>query len=272
MYCNAACKKKHRSKHKKQCERRVAELHDEKLFKQPPILEEDCPICFLRMPLLGTGKMYMACCGKVICCGCMYAPVYDNQGNEVVKKLCPFCRSPPPNSDEEFINIHEKRMELNDAEAIYSLASFYSNGKYGLRPNQAKALELFHRAGELGNAAAYYSIGNAYHIGNGVEIDEKMAMHYWELAAMRGHVKARNNLGVSEGRAGNSDRALKHLMIAAKGGDSVALKSIKRLYPEGLATKDEYNGAIRSYQAYFDEIKSDQRDEAAAFSDRFKYY
>ena len=24
-YCNAACKKKHRSKHKKQCERRVAE-------------------------------------------------------------------------------------------------------------------------------------------------------------------------------------------------------------------------------------------------------
>ena len=27
-YCNAACKKKHRSKHKKACERRVAELHD----------------------------------------------------------------------------------------------------------------------------------------------------------------------------------------------------------------------------------------------------
>ena len=35
-YCNAACKKKHRSKHKKQCERRVAELHDEMLFKEPP--------------------------------------------------------------------------------------------------------------------------------------------------------------------------------------------------------------------------------------------
>ena len=25
-YCNAACKKKHRSKHKKKCERRMAEL------------------------------------------------------------------------------------------------------------------------------------------------------------------------------------------------------------------------------------------------------
>ena len=36
MYCNASCKKKHRHKHKKECERRVAEIHDEKLFKQPP--------------------------------------------------------------------------------------------------------------------------------------------------------------------------------------------------------------------------------------------
>jgi len=35
-YCNAACKKKHRSKHKKACERKVAELHDEKLFKDHP--------------------------------------------------------------------------------------------------------------------------------------------------------------------------------------------------------------------------------------------
>ena len=28
-YCNAACKKKHRSKHKKACEKRVVDLHDE---------------------------------------------------------------------------------------------------------------------------------------------------------------------------------------------------------------------------------------------------
>ena len=39
-YCNAACKKKHRNKHKKACERRVAELHDIELFKQPPPAED----------------------------------------------------------------------------------------------------------------------------------------------------------------------------------------------------------------------------------------
>ena len=31
-YCNAACKKKHRTKHKKACERRMAELHEEALL------------------------------------------------------------------------------------------------------------------------------------------------------------------------------------------------------------------------------------------------
>ena len=39
-YCNAACKKKHRTKHKKKCERRVAELHDEQVFKHPPKKEK----------------------------------------------------------------------------------------------------------------------------------------------------------------------------------------------------------------------------------------
>ena len=37
-YCNAACKKKHRSKHKKKCERRAAEiqaeLHEIQLFAE----------------------------------------------------------------------------------------------------------------------------------------------------------------------------------------------------------------------------------------------
>src|SRR6056300_654947 len=56
-YCNAACKKRHRSKHKKQCEKRVAEMHDEELFKQPPP-NEDCPICLIRLPLLVSGSTY----------------------------------------------------------------------------------------------------------------------------------------------------------------------------------------------------------------------
>ena len=72
IYCNAACKKKHRTKHKKKCERRVAELYDEQLFKQPP-QKEDCPICMIPLPSLDTGSRYKACCGKFICSGCIHA-------------------------------------------------------------------------------------------------------------------------------------------------------------------------------------------------------
>jgi len=43
-YCNATCKKKHRKKHKKKCEERVAELHDEALFKE--VESKECPICY----------------------------------------------------------------------------------------------------------------------------------------------------------------------------------------------------------------------------------
>ena len=98
-YCNAVCKKKHRSKHKKKCDRRIAELHDEKIFKQPPLQYEDCPICFQRMPSLPRGSRYKSCCGKIICSGCIHA-VRIRDGDV---GLCPFCRSPAPTSDEETI-------------------------------------------------------------------------------------------------------------------------------------------------------------------------
>ena len=103
-------------------------------------------------------------------------------------------------------------------------------------------------------------------------MNEKKAIHYLELAAMRGDVDARNNLGCIEIKTGNIDRALKHWMIAVKGGDSESLKNIKSLYLDGHATKDDYAIALRSYQAYVDDIKSDQRDKAVAFRGEHKYY
>ena len=83
---------------------------EEELFKQPPP-KEDCPICFQQLPLLKTGYRYNSCCGKVICSGCCYAPVYDDQGNEVDNQKCPFCRTPHPYTDEEMIERTAKRVE-----------------------------------------------------------------------------------------------------------------------------------------------------------------
>jgi len=277
-YCNATCKKKHKKKHKKDCEEyirlaaeRAAELHDEELFKQPPP-KEDCPICFVRLPTLDAGWTYMPCCGKGICTGCMLAPVYDNQGNEVDNKKCPFCRIPTPTSIEEAIERMTKRVKADDPVAIYNLGVCSREGRNGYPQDYRKALELWHRAGELGHAMAYSNIGYAYHCGRGVERDEKKARHYYELAAIGGDVYARSNLGLVEAHAGNFDRAVKHYTISGRGGHSNAVDNIKRLYSNGLAAKDDYTKALQSYQAYLGEIKSVQRDKAAAADEGYRYY
>jgi len=268
-YCNRECQIAHRKQHKKECRKRAAELHDEKLFKQPPP-KEDCPICFIRLPALPTGGKYFSCCGKTICSGCVYAPVYDDQGNEV-DKLCPFCRTPLPDSEEGIAERYERRMQANDPKAI-KLGVWYFEGLSGLPQNHTKALELYHRAGELGYAKAYTNIGITYQCGRGVEVDKKKAQHYTELAAIGGDTLARHNLGIEEEIAGNDNRAIKHYMIAVRDGQPKSLNEIQELHSKGYATKEDYTKALRSYQTYLDEIKSDHRDRAAAFSDEYKYY
>ena len=49
-------------------------------------------------------------------------------------------------------------------------------------------------------------------------------------------------------------------MIAVGSGHNGSLKTIQKLYAIGYATKDDYAKALRAYQAYLSEIKSDQRD------------
>jgi len=218
------------------------------------------------------GWRYQSCCGKVICTGCVCAPIYDDQGNEVDNDKCPFCRSLPPSSDEEVNERLTKRKEAGDAQAIFSLGCYYRDGSDGFTQDYDKALEHWHRAGELGHAAAYSTIGSAYYKGEGVEIDKKKAKHFVENAAIRGSVVARHNLGLVEREAGNMDRALKHFIIAVGFGDSDSLDCIKEMFTYGHATKEDYTKALLSYQKYLGEIKSRQRDEAAAAGEEYRYY
>jgi len=284
-YCNAVCKKKHKKKHKKQCEehvrlaaerrddklRQVTEELDDMLFKQPPRYE-DCPICFLRIPTLNSGWRYMSCCGKVICSGCSHAPVYDNQGNKIDGGKCPFCRVVAPRSEKEAAEREKKRAEAGDPIAIYNQGSNYSLGLRGYPQDFTKAFELFHRAGELGNPKGYGTLGFCNMHGDGVEVNRHMAMLHYEMAAMMGDVTARYNLGIEEKNEGNMKRAMRHYMIAVGSGHSQSLNQINQLYKKGHATKDDYTKALRLYQEYLGEIKSDQRDKAAAANEEYRYY
>ena len=55
-----------------------------------------------------------------------------------------------------------KRVEANDPVALMKHGCSYSERMYGFSRDYGKALELWHRAADLGNAEAYHSIGIAY--------------------------------------------------------------------------------------------------------------
>ena len=235
---------------------------DEDLFKEPPSNEE-CPICFRPLPSADSGITYHGCCGKEICTGCLYA-FAKTVVEEDCRDLCPFCRTPGAASDEEIIEREKERAAAGDANAIYNLGCKYNCGVMGLRQSFKKANKLWLRAGELGCTKAYSNVGNAYFHGRGVQKDVKKAKCYWELAAMGGGVVSRYNLGTIELAEGRMERMVKHWMIAVGAGDDKSLRGIRACYLKGLATKDDYEKALRTHQAAKDEMKSNQRDAAAA--------
>lgn len=97
-----------------------------------------------------------------------------------------------------------------------------------------------------------------------MDVDMKKAKHYFELAAMMGHVIARHNLGWMEGEAGNHQRAKKHFINAARAGFKQSLNNVQSGYKCGFVTKDEYADTLRAYHERQNEMKSDAREEAAA--------
>ena len=258
-YCNRDCQIAHRKQHKKECKKRAAELHDEKLFEE--VENEDCPICFLPLPLDIGHTQFQSCCGKIICAGCVYA-IKISEG----KDLCAFCRIPPPRSHEEDHERLKKHIKSGNAEAFSQLSGYYARGTDGMPQDRQKANELCIKAGELGCANAYYNLGVNYDTGTGVEIDKKRAIHYFELAAMMGHVWARHNLGCLEGF--NYDRAKKHFAVAARAGYKESLDAIKQMFMNELVTKDEYAHILRAYHERQKEMKSDAREKAAMLIDR----
>jgi hypothetical protein len=84
---------------------------------------------------------YYECCGKSICKGCIYS--FVESGNE---ETCPFCKAEiMSKTNKERVEEMMKRMEANDAGAIYLLGSYNYHGK--LVQDQAKAMEFGNRRG-----------------------------------------------------------------------------------------------------------------------------
>jgi len=281
-YCSPTCQRNHWSKHKKACKQRAVELCDEALLKDPPA-KEDCPICFLPMPErliscmslppatissvpicdfadaneelanMGTTEYY-SCCGKSICKGCVDS--FRKSGNI---GTCAFCKADRVNkTDAEIVGEIMKRVDANDAGAIYLMGNYYYHGNLGLQQDWARAMELWKQAAELGSSLAHYHLGTQYD----AEGDSKKSKCHYEAAAMAGHEVARSNLGCMEAQSGNMGQAVKHWVIAASAGEYNAMDNLLIAFNQGSTSRATIDSTLAAYNTSCAEMRSDARDAA----------
>ena len=91
-----------------------------------------------------------------------------------------------------------------------------------------------------------------------------MQEHYLKMAAKKGIVQARHNLGCIENMKGNTGIAAKHWVMSAAAGHDDSLKAVQFCYRAKVATKDQYEGAIRANKKAKEEMSSEERGRAKA--------
>jgi len=158
---------------------------------------------------------------------------------------------------EENIKRVMERIKANDPDALSQMGTkCYHDGDYD------NAFEYSTKAAKLGDADAHYHLSIMYANGIGVVKDEEKYVYHLEQAAIGGHPKARHYLACVEEDNGNMERAVKHLIIAAKLGDEDSMKELWKHYSEGNITKEELEATLRTHKAAIDAMKSPQRDAA----------
>jgi hypothetical protein len=280
-YCNTTCQRNHWAKHKQVCKLRAAELRDEALLKDPPA-KEDCPICFLPMPVriftctslpdatissvpiydfanANEGlpdkdmELYYSCCGKSVCKGCVYSLSHSENDEK-----CPFCNSNRESNAAAGKKIQQitKRVDANDPASICRLAHYYLHGVGGFQQDHAKSTELYARAADLGYSMAHCYLGDVCFEGR----DLKKAKFHYEAAAMAGHEVARFNVGSLEALSDNMEQAIKHWRIAASAGSYNAMHTLRNLFDRGFVSRESIDSTLKAYNNSCAELRSEARD------------
>jgi TPR repeat protein len=189
--------------------------------------------------------------------GCHYANT-KREYEAGLERRCAFCREPASATDEEANKLCMERIKKNCPVAMSQMGR-----KQYYERDYETAFKYWSKAAELGDADAHYNLSVMYRkeVG-GVEKDEKKRIYHLTEAAIGGHPDARHSLGIYEWKSGRFERARKHWIIAVNLGNQDSLSSLKRLYANGHARKEDYAGALRGYQAAVEAAKSAERETA----------
>ena len=249
------------------------------LFDEPPP-RPDCDICMLSLPIQAGFQSYLACCGKTICTGCVYAQTTtilktNKKRIEKAKKeqlppppllehTCPYCRIEVPfgeGCEQESLGLLQKRVETGDPLAVAQMAFSYRDGDFGLSPDRRKFLELIHQAASLGSANAHHEVGKLYGSwGLGVKRNLSTSRAHYEAAAKSGHANARHALGEIEYAYGNKKTAVRHWRISAAAGYKPSVDELIKCFAQGLLSKESLEESMRAKHEACQAMRSEDRD------------
>ena len=253
--------------------------------RAPQSGRDECPICYHVLPLANCDSVYMSCCGKVICQGCIVGreraqvkesgfiiegkTPEDKQFMLILKHwsgLCPFCRAEYPANEEEVVQRLNARISIRNDEdytiALVGLGSCYLEGKHGLPLNYGKAEEIFQQAYDLGNPTAASDLVDLYER-HYPDQKEKM-MKYLLRGETLGNIACMQfliNLAIESKNHREISRLC--MKVARLGGDTQ--QNLMSCYENQVLSKDDLAATLRAHQAVQDETKTARREYAKRF-------
>ena len=149
------------------------------------------------------------------------------------------------------VELYQKGADLGDARAFCNLGVMYEFGK-GVNQNYNKAVELYQKACDLGNANAFYNLGYMYCNGQGVSQNYNKAVELYQKACDLGDADAFCNLGYmySNGRGveQNYNKAVELYQKACDLGNAVAFCNLGYMYQYGQGVNQDKQKALQLYK------------------------
>ena len=201
-------------------------------------------------------RVLKVCCQQTICQAC------DVQLEVRGHDLCPFCRSEPMSAADELAKL-EHWAAKDSAAAVCQLGSCYRRGDLGLEIDAPRAVALYERAVELGDAKAVVHLGLMLADGDGCPKDEARATALFQaLSQGTGPWApwAENALGRL---ATDPFAAAGHWRQAAEHGFSIAMVNLGMLYEGRFSYAKAFPTDLAAAKMWYQEAAEHGREDAA---------
>ncbi|KAH3756074.1 sel1 repeat family protein [Pelomyxa schiedti] len=149
------------------------------------------------------------------------------------------------------VSLFQKAVDAGNASAMNSLGWCYEKGN-GVGEDMNEAVSLYRRAADAGNANAMNNLGMCYQNGNGVNKDMTEAVSLFRRAADAGDASAMFNLALCYKNGNGVDKNVNEAVLlyrrASNAGDTDAMNNLGVCYHHGNGVDKDINAAVSLFR------------------------